>query len=350
MIKLQTPVEETPCSVGISYDDRITLLGSCFSDSVGKSLIDYGFNVLVNPFGTIYNPASISMAVRRLASGREFTEVNCVPMGAGAGRICSFSHHTSFARESSAEFLENANASLRAASEFFRSCNKVIISLGTAWCFRYTGIPSVTDSPDLGSGIDPSNIGWIVSNCLKRDAKEFSRERLSVSNCESCLDDIIRLCKGPNRKKKRHPSEGELDLWNLIYGSAWAEFRQKDIIFTVSPIRHMADGAHGNQLSKSTLLLAVDRVISGQTTETRAMRSAETGRTKGLDYFPAYEIMMDELRDYRFYCEDMVHPSAQAVAHITDRFLSRHLSPADRTLLDANIRAHRRSLHRPIKL
>ncbi|MCD8313207.1 MAG: GSCFA domain-containing protein [Bacteroidales bacterium] len=363
MIKLQTPVAETPCSVSISYGDRIMILGSCFSDSIGKSLIDYGFDAMVNPFGTLYNPASIRSAIRRLASGKKFTEADCVPMGAlpkgrgrsdresvdsvsdddsqagaGTGKICSFSHHTSFARETSAEFLENANASLRAASEFFRSCNKVIITIGTAWGFRHLGSPE----------IDRSNTGWIVSNCLKRDAKEFSRERLSVSDCTYYLDDIIHLCKGPNRKKKRYPSECETSLWNLMYSPAWNEFRFKEIIFTVSPIRHIGDGAHGNQLSKSALLLAVDKVISGQTNETRAMRDPNTACTKGLDYFPAYEIMMDELRDYRFWAEDMVHPSAQAAAYITDRFLSRHLSPADRARLDANIRAYKHSLHRPI--
>ncbi len=297
MIKLQTPVAETPCKCEISFGDKILLLGSCFSDNIGRTLLDYGFDALVNPFGTLYNPASIRSAVERLSSGKEFSAADCVPMGSGAGKICSFSHHTSFARSDESEFLENANSALRSASVFFRSCNKVIITLGAAWCYRYVGSVHNGSRTDGSNGIDPSNEGKIVSNCLKRDAKEFVRERMSLEECVEALIYIIGICSG------------------------------KDIIFTVSPIRHLADGAHENQLSKSTLLLAIDEV--------------------DCDYFPAYEIMMDELRDYRFYAEDMLHPSAQAVAHITDRFLSRHLSPSDRPLLEEQIRLHKQSLHRP---
>ncbi len=308
-MKLQTPVAETPCRCEISYGDKILLLGSCFSDNIGRTLIDYGFDALVNPFGTLYNPASIRSAVERLVSGREFTREDCVPMGSGAGKICSFSHHTSFARDSEDEFLENANSALRSAATFFRTCNKVIITLGTAWCYRYVGstgegsarkgegVPRTADDESGVANIAPSNEGKIVSNCLKRDQKEFVRERLSLAECVENLTYIIGVCSG------------------------------KDIIFTVSPIRHLADGAHENQLSKSTLLLAINEV--------------------DCDYFPAYEIMMDELRDYRFYAEDMVHPSAQAIAHIAERFLARHLSPAEKTLLEERIRLHKQSLHRP---
>ncbi len=310
MLKLQTPVEETAPSVGFSYGDRILLVGSCFSDNIGKVLIDCGFDAMVNPFGTLYNPASIRSALRRLASGEEFTQADCVAMGAGSDKICSFSHHTSFARATVSEFLENANSSLRAAAEFFRGCTKVVITLGTAWCFRYVGMP---DSSPMcsGPGSVPllgkadSDAGTIVANCLKRDAAEFSRERLTPDECVRYLCEITDICAG------------------------------RDIIFTVSPIRHLSDGAHGNLLSKSTLLLAIDRIISDRTSQ-------------NLDYFPAYEIMTDELRDYRFYAEDMVHPSAQAVNYIAERFLSRHLSPADRPRLEAAALEHKRSLHRPI--
>ncbi len=328
MIKLQTPVTEDPRIVRISYEDKILLLGSCFSDNIGGALVNYGFDALVNPFGTLYNPASIVAAVERLASGEEFTLRDCVPMGSGADRICSFSHHTSFARKDASEFLENANASLSAASKFFRDCNKVIITLGTAWCYRFKGVVNgrtgatgvqAPDAADPSGGpasvisnetIDNQNIGKIVSNCLKRDNREFSRERLSVEDCVTMLSRIIALCEG-----------GPTDR------------RTKEIIFTVSPIRHLADGAHGNQLSKSTLLLAVDAALSSATL---------------CDYFPAYEIMMDELRDYRFYTEDMLHPSQQAVNYITERFLDHTLVSADKPLLEDRIRIFRRSQHRPL--
>ena len=134
MLKLQTPVADALCKVGISYNDRILMLGSCFSDSIGRQMADFGFDVCVNPFGTLYNPVSILQSIEILAGNRDFCTDDCIQIGAGDERWCSFSHHTSFARESQEEFLSNANASLSAARQFFASCSKVIITLGTAWC------------------------------------------------------------------------------------------------------------------------------------------------------------------------------------------------------------------------
>ena len=296
MLKLQTPVTEDKCRSGISYSDKTMILGSCFADNAGRILTGFGFDACVNPFGTLYNPASVASALERLVSGEEFTERECVKIGSGDGRTCSFSHHTSFARESEAAFLENANASLREASAFYRSCNKVIITLGTAWCFRYTGTACADDFPSA------SLRGKIVSNCLKRNAVEFTRERLSVRKVAELLEKTV-----------------------TAPASAGKHF-----IFTVSPIRHLADGAHGNQISKSTLLLAVQAI---------------TERYGNTDYFPAYEIMNDELRDYRFYAEDMVHPSKQAESYIADRFLDWALPDGERGELERNIRRYKASLH-----
>ncbi len=287
-MKLQTPVILEPAKVQVGYCDKILMLGSCFSDYIGKALKGYGFDVLVNPFGTLYNPISILNSLRRLASGEPFSASECVPMGANAGKICSFSHHTSFARLTAEEFLEGANSALAEASAFFASCNKIIITLGTAYVFETNNC--------------------VVSNCLKRPAGEFTRYRLSIEQVTEALKEIIRLCEG------------------------------KQIIFTVSPIRHLADGAHGNQLSKSTLLMAIDRA----TGPAEGVEAAQ-GVT---DYFPAYEIVMDELRDYRFYAEDMLHPSAVATAHILERFLERHLVESDRSRLEEGIKAYKRSQHR----
>ena len=128
MIKLQTPVIDAPCKVGISYNDRILLMGSCFTDNIGKLLKNYGFDVCCNPFGTLYNPASILSSIKRLKSCTAFTSDDCIEIGAGDNRICSFYHHTSFAKATPEEFLEHANTTLKEASEFFHSCNKVIIT------------------------------------------------------------------------------------------------------------------------------------------------------------------------------------------------------------------------------
>ena len=278
MMKLQTPVTLEPATVSVSYNDRIAVMGSCFADEIGKRLSDAGFQVLSNPFGTLYNPVSIGNAIARLASGTPFTAEDVVEMGAGAGKYCSFWHHTSFARETPEAFLENANARLAEAAAFWRRCNRVIVTLGTAWAFRYEGT------------------GETVANCLKRPAAEFTRYRLAVQQTAAILQGLVR----------RHAD--------------------RQFIFTVSPIRHMADGAHGNQLSKSTLLLA----------------------TEGLPYFPAYEIMMDELRDYRWWAEDMVHPSRQASAYLCDRFVEWALPVCEWDRYEAKMKEWRQSQHRPM--
>jgi hypothetical protein len=181
---------------------------------------------------------------------------------------------------------------LEEAAEHFRKCNKVIITLGTSWCFRHL------------------ERDFIVSNCLKRPAAEFRRERLTVQETSAALQRIIDLCAA---RAAEDPG-----------------FAPKQFIFTVSPIRHFKDGAHGNQISKSTLLLGIEEVVSGLSA----------------DYFPAYEIVMDELRDYRFYAEDMCHPSSQTVDYLRERFLAWALPPEDHQLLEENIRRFKHSHHR----
>lgn len=285
MIKLQTPVDFDASRVRVGLNDKVLVVGSCFADEVGIRMTYAGFDVCVNPFGTLYNPVSILNSLKRFDENRRFTEADCVEMGAGAGLVCSFSHHTSFARKSAADFLLHANVALEKASAFWNSCGKVIISLGTVYCFH-----SKTN-------------GGVVSNCLKRPAAEFERKALTLEETVSALRSIIGLCKG------------------------------KEIIFTVSPIRHLADGAHGNQLSKSTLLLAVNSVVG-----------------KEVEYFPAYEILLDELRDYRFYAEDMVHPSAQAAEYIWQRFKEFAVPENEIGKVAANEKAFRSSCHRPIHL
>lgn len=302
MMKLQTPVADEPCKVGISYEDKIMMLGSCFTDNIGKQLVDYGFDVRVNPFGTLYNPVSILRSVERLISGTPFTAEDCVQIGAGDTRWCSFSHHTSFARASREEFLEHANMALKAAHEHFLSCSKVIITLGTSWCFRH----KESDA--------------IVSNCLKHPASEFFRERLSATEVTEALRRIVELCCESS-----------------------AGVCPKQFIFTVSPIRHFKDGAHGNQISKSALLLGIDDLLAGLPAD------LSMNPFYFADYFPAYEIVMDELRDYRFYAEDMCHPTQQTVDYIRERFLGWALHANESPRLQEKIREYRRSCHIPLE-
>lgn len=311
MLRLQTPVTDERCRTGISYNDRIMMLGSCFTENIGIQLRNFGFEVCINPFGTLYNPASILKSVERMLDRRPFEIQDCIRIGAGDTRFCSFSHHTSFARETEEEFISAANAALEKAADDFHRCTKIIITLGTSWCFRYT-------EKDM-----------IVSNCLKRPAGEFRRERLSVQETADALERIITLCR------ERSLSD--------------PDFAPKEFIFTVSPIRHFKDGAHGNQISKATLLLGIEEVLSRMDKEDVLSRvdTSEDGTAKGCaDYFPAYEIVMDELRDYRFYAEDMCHPSSQAVDYIRERFLSWALPEDENARLEENIRLFRHSQHR----
>ncbi len=303
MLRLQTPVEFPQSGIGISYSDSIMLLGSCFSDNIGKRLQERGFNACLNPFGTLYNPESILSSILRLDSGEPFTEKECVQMGSGSALWCSFSHHTLAARENPGEFLRCANEALGKSSAFWKKSDKVIITFGTSWCYRFT------------------ESGRIVSNCLKRDAKEFSREFLPSERTAEIVSRIVR----------EHPD--------------------KQFIFTVSPIRHFKDGAHSNALSKASLLLGVERgmKMADEAHCTEAPNADNAQGQKRAEYFPAYEILMDELRDYRFYAPDMLHPSEQAADYVFERFLAWALPEAERGRLQREEKAFRQSQHKPLE-
>lgn len=293
MIKLQTKVDLGKSKIGISFDDKILVLGSCFADNIGQKLIQAGFNVCLNPFGTLYNPVSVKKALDRIANGKLVSKEECVEMGAGAGLICSFSHHTSFARPSCEDFLLAANTSIEKAHRFYKSCNKLIITLGTAWCYNL------------------KSTGDTVSNCLKRKASDFNRVRLSLPQVSETLSRMF-----------------------LNLNSEEGGVPDKKVILTVSPIRHLADGAHGNQLSKSSLLLAAESLCQDFPSQA--------------EYFPSYEIMMDELRDYRFYADDMVHPSGLAVNYLWERFMDFAIGEGEKEKLLRNEKLYKQSLHRPL--
>lgn len=270
----------------IDYSNKILMLGSCFTTEIGQIMQDYRFDVMVNPFGVLYNPCSIAASLERLVKCNEFTPDEAIqtnPTDANAIRkYASFSHHSSFARESIEEFLLHANKELHRASNYLKESDTVIITLGTAWIYR--------------------NILWgkVVSNCHKRVAKEFERSLLTVGQCTDVLKQIASLLEG------------------------------KRVIFTVSPIRHLKDGAHGNQISKATLLLAIENTMA---------------ECNNCSYFPSYEIMIDELRDYRYYAEDMLHPSPLAVKYIFEQFKETWISPLANKQMEQNMRLTKAEKH-----
>ncbi len=280
----ETAIPKPPFTLG--PENRTLVLGSCFADSVGSKMAAGGFDVLVNPFGTLYNPVSIANAVDRLDSGKPFGKEDCVEMGAGAGLVCSFSHHTRFARPDADSFLENANRELEAACRFWETCDRVVITFGTARTWVRT------------------QDGSTVANCLKRPTAEFRRETLST---EEVRDIVLKLAKDhPDRK----------------------------FLFTVSPIRHLSDGAHENNLSKAILLLGLEEAL---------------GELPQAAYFPAYEIVLDELRDYRFYAEDLCHPSPVAVEIIWEKFLETFVPAGEVPAVREKEKAARRAAHIPFR-
>lgn len=280
---LQTQLDIKPLEHTIVYGDGVLFLGSCFADEVGSICQGLGFNAQVNPFGVLFNPASIAQSVERLDSGKPFVQDDVVSVGVDC--FCTFSHNTKFWHVSDVELLNDINGELKRCGDFFAAAKWVVVSLGTSWVYRH------------------KKSGQIVSNCHKLPSQKFEREFLTVEESVICLSDMV----------SKHPD--------------------KHFIFTVSPLRHLKDGLHENQLSKSALLLAVDAICK---------------QFGNAHYFPAYEILNDELRDYRFYKEDMVHPTAQAVQYIWERFVEFAISPSEMPAMNKALEMKQMIHHKPL--
>ena len=272
-MKLNTPVEIKPLEKRLTYKDSILFVGSCFADEIGRRCTERYFDTRVNPFGVLFNPCSISDCLGLLEGyGINAEQCSFIPEDVieTSGGFCSFHHHGSMARPTAQEFLDNANKVLADASDFYYREGWVVVTLGTA--FIYTDKES----------------GNVVANCHKLPADRFERTMISADQVYDALSQYV--AARPERQ--------------------W--------IFTVSPVRHLADGLHANTLSKATLHLGIEKLVK---------------RYPNAHYFPAYEILMDELRDYRFYADDMMHPSAQAADYIFECFMDFALADEDRPLL-----------------
>lgn len=259
MMEFYTRISIPKAPFTFSHTEQTVLLGSCFAENIGKKLEENKFKTDLNPFGTLYNPSSIAEAIRMLLRPERFTGDDLFQH---EGIYHSFSHHSRFSSSSETECLANINGRLFRSADSLRKSRRMILTFGTAWVYRL------------------KSSGKVVSNCHKLPEKMFDRQLLTVEKIAT--------------------------EWKSLLLSLWEQNPDLKILFTVSPIRHWKDGAHGNQLSKATLQLAID-VLQKEFPERTA-------------YFPAYEIMMDELREYRFYADDMLHPSPAAVEYIWERF------------------------------
>ena len=261
---LQTKVNSKPSEKKIEYQDKILLLGSCFADNIGSKFGEYYFQCTVNPFGTLYNPASIMKAIHlslRKESKRYLLQHN--------GLWHSMVHHGSFSHPDKNVLLHRYEASQTIMRNALHEVSTIIVTFGTSWVYEMEGM--------------------VVANCHKMPADRFRRD-----------------CMTANRI---------VEMWLPLL----VQIPNKHWIFTVSPIRYIKDGLHANHLSKATLMQAIDTLI---------VNARELNPSSSYSYFPSYEIMMDELRDYRFYAEDMVHPSPLAVEYIWQRFVEVYMTAA----------------------
>ena len=254
----RTTFKIPPSPDKITYNDPAMFIGSCFATSIGKQFETGHLPVMINPAGTVYNPVSVINTLQTITSGKIYKKEDLCHYN---GLWFSFDHYTDFSSENAEKVISNINNRNEMAGKFLSCAHYLFITFGTARVFRW------------------NKTGKIVSNCHKIAAAEFTHELLSVNEIVTLWND-------------------QLDRLHSLYPAL-------KVVFTVSPVRHWKDGAHGNQVSKSVLFLAIEELLDHPSCPV---------------YFPAYELLMDDLRDYRFYDDDLLHPSAAAVNYIWDAF------------------------------
>lgn len=287
-MRLNIPVELPKKELEITHTTTQMIMGSCFAENIGKRLVMGKFPVTVNPFGILYNPLSIATALSRIISGEKFTEESPELVFHDA-RWHSMLHHGDFSHKEKHDTIAAINSNLTSATEVIEKLDLLILTFGTAYVYR------LKDSDT------------VVGNCHKIPGNAFTRSLLTPQEAVNALAPIFSqlLEKNPGIK----------------------------ILLTVSPIRHIRDGAHGNQVSKAVLLLTVEE-----------LQRAFSGKVL---YFPAYEIVLDELRDYRFYDEDMVHPSPVAINYIWECFRTSYFNETTDRLVTQLEEIARALGHRP---
>jgi len=263
-MQFTTPVPIEKSSSPIDYQSKILLLGSCFAENMGEKFSYFKFQTTVNPFGIIFNPVSIEKLIYRAVNKIGFTEKDI--FFHNESWHC-FEIHSELSNPDKEIFLENLNQLIESTNNQIHQLTHCIITLGTAWVYNH----KVTNQ--------------IVANCHKVPQKEFTKELLSVETIEKSIKNTVDLIQSINSNCK--------------------------FIFTVSPVRHTKDGFFENNVSKAHLLSALHKVLQVSPLGT---------------YFPSYEIMIDELRDYRFYAQDMLHPNQTAIDYIWIKFFENYVN------------------------
>jgi GSCFA family len=268
----------------INYRDKLLLIGSCFTEHIGHALNDAKFSLLQNPNGILFDPVSVCSSLVSYVQNKHYTESDLFQMNEVWN---SWQHHSRFSHIDRAEGLRIINESQQSAHEFLKEADWLIITLGTSFSYRLTQIAESSKAPSFGGDLGE------VANCHRAPAQWFSKHLLSIQEIIEALDLCIHQLFQFNSKLR--------------------------IIFTISPVRHIRDGVVDNNRSKARLIEAVHHMVN---------------KFDRLHYFPAYEIVIDILRDYRFYDIDFVHPNYMATDFVLQKFAASCLDDEARQLME----------------
>ena len=279
------PPEVPKYPVTISYRDTIVSIGSCFSEHIARHMLAHKWKVCINPFGILYNPVSVCRALHRIATAQLYEVSELVSDGE---LWHSWDHHGRFSHPDPDEVVRRINTEIERAHRYLKEARWLFVTLGTAYVFQLV------------------SSGAVVANCHKFPSRYFRRRRLRVSECVDTLSEALQAVRRLNPEVQ--------------------------VLLTISPVRHVRDGLIANTRSKSVLHLAVEEVAE---------------RNEGVYYFPAYELLIDVLRDYRFYESDRVHPTREAIEYIWQQMHDHLLDEPTREVY-AEVRKIRMALeHRP---
>lgn len=283
-MELQTRIPITPSDNPIDYQGKLVLLGSCFVENMGQKLDYFKFQQIQNPFGILFHPLAIENLVQRAIQEETYRKEEIFESD---GIWHCFDAHSDLRSDGPEALLNLLNHRLKETRSSLETASHIIITLGTAWVYGHWAS------------------GKTVANCHKVPQKHFNKKLLSVTEIESSLNNVVGMIQKVNS--------------------------QAQIILTISPVRHLKDGFMENQRSKAHLFTALHQIINGHS----------------VSYFPSYEIMMDELRDYRFYGKDMVHPNELAVDYIWQKFKSVWIAEEAYPTMDEVDAVQKGLLHRP---
>ena len=275
-LKLKLTLDAKPASHKINYGERLLLMGSCFTENIGLKLQAHLFETLENSHGILFNPVSVQNALMDIIANKKYTELDLFLLNDVWN---SWHHHSRFSGVTQTEALDKMNGAIQEAHSYLKSAHHLVITLGSAWLYT------------LNENV-PNHMDMVVANNHKAPANWFTRKLLQPQELLSNLQSLVAALQSFNP--------------NL------------HIVFTISPVRHLREGLVENNRSKAVLIQAVHDLVSME---------------KNIEYFPAYEYVIDDLRDYRFYSEDLVHPNYAATQYVWEKLVDTYMSAETQSIM-----------------